>query len=98
MQRICDSRSVAMGINTPLSPGLSTTQTNLYAPDLNPFLSRRFPTLAILNNNMIFLSHLHCDLERIRPLRHELERRAPSARFFLRCPENDDSRLPELLL
>jgi len=32
-----------MGINTPLSPGLSTTQTNLYALGLHPFLSRRFP-------------------------------------------------------
>lgn len=46
----------------------------------------------------IFLSHSNKDFEQVREIRNELEHRGHKPlMFFLRCLENDDARLPELL-
>lgn len=46
----------------------------------------------------IFISHSHRDLENVRQIRNELERRGHNPLlFFLKCLENDDARLPELI-
>ena len=46
----------------------------------------------------IFFSHSHRDLEKVRRIRNELERRGHNPLlFFLKCLEADDARLPELI-
>ncbi len=46
----------------------------------------------------IFVSHSHRDLEKVRHIRNELERRGHNPLlFFLKCLEDDDARLPELI-
>lgn len=46
----------------------------------------------------IFLSHSHKDLEKVREIRNVLERHGHNPlMFFLKCLENDESELPELL-
>lgn len=46
----------------------------------------------------IFLSHSHKDFEKVRGIRNELERRGHRPlMFFLKCLENDDALLPDLL-
>ena len=46
----------------------------------------------------IFVSHSHRDLEKVRPIRNELERRGHHPLLFLlKCLEDDDARLPELI-
>ncbi len=46
----------------------------------------------------IFLSHSHKDLAQVRRIRDELERRGHNPLiFFLKCLEDDESELPELL-
>src|SRR5277367_3441113 len=46
----------------------------------------------------IFVSHSHRDLEKVREIRNELERRGHNPLlFFLKCLEADDARLPELI-
>ena len=46
----------------------------------------------------IFVSHSHRDLEKVRQIRNELERRGHNPLlFFLKCMEDDDARLPELI-
>ena len=45
-----------------------------------------------------FSSHSHRDLEKVRRIRNELERRGHNPLlFFLKCLEADDARLPELI-
>lgn len=44
------------------------------------------------------VSHSHRDLEKVRGIRNELERRGHNPLlFFLKCLESEDARLPELL-
>ena len=46
----------------------------------------------------IFVSHSHRDLEKVRQIRNELERRGHNPLlFFLKCMDDDDARLPELI-
>ncbi len=46
----------------------------------------------------IFVSHSHRDLEKVRQIRNELERRGHNPLlFFLKSMEDDDARLPELI-
>lgn len=46
----------------------------------------------------IFISHSHRDLEKVREIRNELERRGHNPLlFFLKCLSDDDARLPELI-
>lgn len=46
----------------------------------------------------IFVSHSHRDLEKVRPIRNEPERRGHNPLlFFLKCLEADDARRPELI-
>ncbi len=46
----------------------------------------------------IFRSHSHKDLEKVREIRNELERRGHNPLiFFLKCLENDEAELPDLL-
>ena len=46
----------------------------------------------------IFLSHSHHDLEKVRHIRNELERRGHHPLlFFRKCLEDDDARLPGLI-
>ena len=46
----------------------------------------------------IFLSHSHKDFDKVREIRNELERRGHRPlMFFLKCLENDDALLPDLL-
>jgi hypothetical protein len=46
----------------------------------------------------IFVSHSHRDLDKVHQIRTELERRRHHPlRFFLKCLEADDARLPELI-
>ena len=46
----------------------------------------------------IFVSHSHRDLENVRRVRNQLERRGHiPRRFFLKCLANDDARLPALI-
>lgn len=46
----------------------------------------------------IFVSHSHRDLEKVRQIRNELEKRGHNPLlFFLKCLEDDDARLPELI-
>ena len=43
-----------------------------------------------------FVSHSHRDLEKVRPIRNELERRGHHPLlFFLKCLQADDARLEE---
>jgi hypothetical protein len=43
----------------------------------------------------IFVSHSHRDLEKVREIRNELERRGHNPLlFFLKCLSDDDARLP----
>ena len=45
-----------------------------------------------------FVSHSHRDLEKVREIRNELERRGHNLLlFFLKCLEADDARLPQLI-
>ena len=46
----------------------------------------------------IFVSHSHRDLEKVRQIRNELEKRGHNPLlFFLKCLEDSDARLPELI-
>ncbi len=46
----------------------------------------------------VFVSHSHHDLEKVREIRNALEKRGHKPLlFFLKCLENDDARLPELI-
>lgn len=46
----------------------------------------------------MFVSHSHRDLEKVRRIRNELERRGHNPLvFFLKCLAADDARLPELI-
>ncbi len=46
----------------------------------------------------IFVSHSHRDLEKVRQIRNELEKRGHNPLlFFLKCLEDDDARLPQLI-
>ena len=46
----------------------------------------------------VFLSHSHKDLDKVRVIRNELERKGHNPLiFFLKCLEDDDSELPDLL-
>ena len=45
----------------------------------------------------IFVSHSHRDLEKVRQIRNELEKRGHNPLlFFLKCLEDDNALLPEL--
>lgn len=46
----------------------------------------------------VFVSHSHRDLEQVREIRNELEKRGHNPLlFFLKCLNDDDARLPELI-
>ncbi|MBL8826101.1 MAG: toll/interleukin-1 receptor domain-containing protein [Planctomycetaceae bacterium] len=46
----------------------------------------------------IFVSHSHRDLEKVRAIRNELEKRGHNPiLFYLKCLETDDARLPDLI-
>jgi hypothetical protein len=46
----------------------------------------------------IFVSHSHRDLEQVRQIRNELEKRGHNPLlFYLKCLSNDDARLPQLI-
>ncbi len=55
----------------------------------------QFETCAESRKRQPFVSHSHRDLEQVRPIRNELERRGHCPLlFFLMCLK-DDARLPE---
>ncbi|MDD2600807.1 MAG: toll/interleukin-1 receptor domain-containing protein [Kiritimatiellae bacterium] len=46
----------------------------------------------------VFLSHSHRDIDQVREIRNELERRGHNPlMFYLKCLDDDDSQLPDLL-
>lgn len=50
------------------------------------------------SNSWIFVSHSHHDLEKVRKIRNYLEMHgANPLLFFLKCLNDDDARLPELI-
>jgi hypothetical protein len=50
------------------------------------------------SNAWIFISHSHRDLEKVRQIRNYLEKQgANPLLFFLKCLNDDDARLPELI-
>jgi len=54
--------------------------------------------LEQLSGAWIFLSHSHKDLEKVRFIRNELERRGHNPLiFFLKCLEDDNAELPDLI-
>ncbi|MBE0640234.1 MAG: toll/interleukin-1 receptor domain-containing protein [Bacteroidales bacterium] len=49
-------------------------------------------------NSWIFISHSHRDMEKVRQIRNYLEKHgANPLLFFLKCLNDDDARLPELI-
>lgn len=58
----------------------------------------QFEPCAESRQRQPFVSHSHRGSEKLRPIRNELERRGHCPpRFFLKCLEDDDARLPELI-
>jgi hypothetical protein len=54
--------------------------------------------IAQQSSAWIFISHSHRDLEKVREIRNYLEQRGHNPLlFFLKCLDDDDARLPELI-
>lgn len=70
---------------------------NLNSPKVSQ-TGRRNDSAVTDQGTTIFVSHSHRDLEKVRRIRNELERRGHNPLlFFLKCLEADDARLPELV-
>jgi len=69
-----------------------------FGVELKPFPKRALNPPTQRHGAWIFVSHSHRDLEKVRPIRHELERRGyHPLLLFLKCLADNDARLPALL-